>query len=93
MPLTKGRYQGPLYRALNPVYARQPLSGRGARLYGGRFNPKGVPALYTAFDPATALREAKLRFLAGERPLRRQIRSMCWITNCSCSAHWQLKAM
>ncbi|WP_372802681.1 RES family NAD+ phosphorylase [Paracoccus seriniphilus] len=58
MPLTKGCYQGPLYRALNPVYARQPLSGRGAMLYGGRFNPKGVPALYTAFDPATALREA-----------------------------------
>ena len=58
MPLTGGRYQGPLYRALNPVYAREPLSGRGAELYGGRFNARGTPALYTALDPATALREA-----------------------------------
>lgn len=58
MPLTAGRYSGPLYRALNPVYARAPLSGRGAELHGGRFNPKGMAALYTALDPATALREA-----------------------------------
>ena len=53
-----GRFAGPLYRALNPVYAREPLSGRGAELHGGRFNARGVPALYTALDPATALREA-----------------------------------
>ena len=58
MPLKDGRYKGPLYRALNPVYAREPLSGRGAELYGGRFNAKGTPALYTALDPTTALREA-----------------------------------
>ena len=58
MPLSDGRYAGQLYRALNPVYARTPLSGRGAELYGGRFNAKGTPALYTALDPATALREA-----------------------------------
>ena len=58
MPLNDGRYAGPLYRALNPVYAREPLSGRGAALHGGRFNTKGTPALYTALDPATALREA-----------------------------------
>lgn len=58
MPLKDGRYRGKLYRALNPVYAREPLSGRGAGLFGGRFNAKGTPALYTALDPATALREA-----------------------------------
>lgn len=58
MPLTNGRYVGPLYRALNPVYAREPPSGRGAAIYGGRFNPKGLETLYTALDPATALREA-----------------------------------
>lgn len=52
------RYQGKLYRALNPVYAREPLSGRGAELYGGRFNPKGMPALYTSTSIMTALREA-----------------------------------
>ncbi|WFU11923.1 RES domain-containing protein (plasmid) [Rhizobium sp. CB3090] len=52
------RYEGKLYRALNPIYSRQPLSGRGAELYGGRFNPKGMPALYTSLSVLTALREA-----------------------------------
>ena len=51
-------YQGTLFRALNPVHAREPLSGRGAELYGGRFNPKGTPALYTSLSILTALREA-----------------------------------
>lgn len=58
MPITSGRYRGPLFRALNPVYAREPLSARGAEGYGGRFNACGTPALYTTLDPATALREA-----------------------------------
>ena len=52
------RYQGLLYRALNPVWAREPLSGEGAWRHGGRFNPKGVPALYTALSIMTAIREA-----------------------------------
>ena len=51
-------YRGLLYRALNPVHARDPLSGRGAELYGGRFNARGTPALYLSLSPATALREA-----------------------------------
>lgn len=52
------QYRGKLYRALNPVYAREPLSGRGAELYGGRFNPKGLAALYASLSVMTALREA-----------------------------------
>lgn len=52
------RYRGLLYRALNPIHARSPLSGEGARRYGGRFNPKGMPALYTAQSVMTAIREA-----------------------------------
>jgi len=51
-------YDGLLYRSLNPLYARQPLSGEGAARFGGRFNPKGTPALYTALSVATAIREA-----------------------------------
>lgn len=51
-------YRGLLYRALNPIYAREPLSGRGAQLYGGRFNTKGTPALYASLSVMTALREA-----------------------------------
>lgn len=51
-------YRDKLYRALNPVFARDPLSGRGAALFGGRFNPKGIPALYSSVSIMTALREA-----------------------------------
>lgn len=57
IPLKDGRYTGPLYRALNSVYAREPLSGRDAEFYGGCFNAKGTPTLYTSLDPTTALRE------------------------------------
>lgn len=52
------RFTGLLYRALNPVFAADPLSGAGAQKYGGRFNPRGMPALYTALSPDTAIREA-----------------------------------
>ena len=51
-------YCGPLYRALNPLYAGEPLSGKGAQLHGGRFNLKGTPALYAALTVMTAVREA-----------------------------------
>ena len=52
------RYQGLLYRCINPVYAAAPLSGDGAKLYGGRFNAKGTAALYSSLSIETALREA-----------------------------------
>lgn len=45
------------YRALNPVHARDPLSGEGARIEPKRFNPPGTAALYTSLDPLTALNE------------------------------------
>ncbi|MGF1660649.1 MAG: RES family NAD+ phosphorylase [Rubrimonas sp.] len=51
-------FEGLVYRALNPRYAREPLSGAGAAIYGGRFNAKGVPALYTSLSVMTAIREA-----------------------------------
>ena len=52
------RYVGFLYRALNPVWASDPLSGEGARRFGGRFNARGIPALYTSLSISTAIREA-----------------------------------
>lgn len=58
MPLRGGRHVGALYRALNPVYAREPLSGEGARRFGGRFNRPGRAALYTSLAPETAIRES-----------------------------------
>jgi RES domain-containing protein len=51
------RLQAVVYRALNPVWVKDPLSGEGARRYGGRFNPKGLAALYCTLDPVTAVRE------------------------------------
>lgn len=51
-------YQGPLYRALNPIWARDPLSGIGAKRHGGRFNAKGRAALYTAMTVMGAVAEA-----------------------------------
>ena len=52
------RFQGLVYRAHNPQWSWDPMSGEGAGLYGGRFNRCGVPALYTSLFPLTAVREA-----------------------------------
>ena len=52
------RFRGVVYRALNPVWSRAPLSGEGARRFGGRFNAVGTPALYTSTTPMGAVREA-----------------------------------
>ncbi len=35
------------------------MSGEGARRHGGRFDRRGIPALYTALTPLTAVREAQ----------------------------------
>lgn len=47
----------PLWRMIHPARQRAPLSGEGARLYGGRWNMKGWPALYLSTDHATAVAE------------------------------------
>ena len=52
------RFTDPVYRAHNPEWAWAPISGEGAKRHGGRFNRKGVPALYTSLSPVTAMREA-----------------------------------
>lgn len=40
------------------MYARNSLSGEGAKRFGGRFNARGVAALYTSLSPLTAIRES-----------------------------------
>lgn len=44
------------WRMIRIPYQRDPLSGEGARLYGGRWNAKGQPALYLGrgHEPAIA---------------------------------------
>ena len=56
------RYRGVAYRAHNPKWSWSPTSGEGARLHGGRFNPKGVPALYLSLASGTAVLEASQGF-------------------------------
>ena len=58
LPDPSAAYKGPLYRALNPIWARDPLSGEGAKRHGGRFNAKGRAALYTAMTVMGAVAEA-----------------------------------
>lgn len=45
-----------LYRVTLHPFARD-LSGKGAQMHGGRWNPKGMAAIYTAETPAQALLE------------------------------------
>jgi RES domain-containing protein len=61
--------QGAAYRAHNPKWSWSPLSGEGARINGGRFNPKGVPALYLSLDWSTAVLEASQGFAFRIPPL------------------------
>lgn len=44
------RFEGLGYRAHDPRWAFDPLSGAGAASHGGRFNPPGVAALYLALS-------------------------------------------
>ncbi|MDB5239818.1 MAG: molybdenum transporter substrate-binding protein [Spirosoma sp.] len=47
-----------VYRTVKAKYIHEPLSTEGARLFGGRWNPKGYPLLYTTSSPALALVES-----------------------------------
>lgn len=57
MTFALGPLNAPLWRMLPIRYQRSPLSGEGARLFGGRWNAQGTAALYLAMDPATAVAE------------------------------------
>jgi RES domain-containing protein len=63
------RLTGEVYRAHHPRWAYLPASGRGAALYGGRFNPKGMEALYTARRLETAWLEAQQAFPFKAQPM------------------------
>jgi RES domain-containing protein len=51
------RIQATCYRAHDPKWSFDPLSGDGAAIHGARFNPKRVPALYLALTIETAINE------------------------------------
>lgn len=62
------RFRGTVYRVHNLQWSWAPVSGAGARLHGGRFNRRGVPAFYSSLSPVTAVREAQ--------PIRRPIQPL-----------------
>ena len=55
-----------VWRITTARYARFAFSGEGARLYGGRWSPKGVPVVYTAANQSLAM----LEMLVQDQPLR-----------------------
>lgn len=55
-----------VFRIVTQRRVRDAFSGEGARLYGGRWNPKGLRVVYTASSRALAM----LEMLAQDQPLR-----------------------
>ncbi|MBI4986424.1 MAG: RES family NAD+ phosphorylase [Rhodocyclales bacterium] len=55
-----------VWRLLTARFADTAFSGEGARLYGGRWNRKGVPMIYTAGSQSLAM----LEMLVQDNPLR-----------------------
>ncbi|MGA2485562.1 MAG: RES domain-containing protein [Roseiarcus sp.] len=63
------RLRGVAWRAHNPRWAFDPASGRGAALYGGRFNRPGRPTLYASMRFETAWLEAQQAFPFKAQPM------------------------
>jgi RES domain-containing protein len=55
-----------VWRLVTGRFAETAFSGEGARLYGGRWNRKGVPMVYTAGSQSLAM----LEMLVQDEPLR-----------------------
>lgn len=55
-----------VWRLLTARFAETAFSGEGARLYGGRWNPKGVPMVYASGSQSLAM----LEMLVQDEPLR-----------------------
>ena len=51
------------WRIVQSHWAERAFDGEGARLYGGRWNPPGVKAIYASSDPVTAVRESYQEFM------------------------------
>lgn len=55
------------YRIVKPAYVATALSGEGARLYGGRWNPPGHRCVYAAATRALAVLEMLVHLTPASR--------------------------
>jgi len=62
-------FQALAYRAHDPYWSFDPLSGAGAKVHGGRFTPQGIPALYLALSPTVAIAEYNQGFPHRPQPV------------------------
>ena len=58
-----------VYRLIRAPWVSQALTGEGARRYGGRWNPKGVPMVYTASTLSLAALETLVHFAIDTAPV------------------------
>ena len=56
------------WRICKASHAEEPLSGEGARLFGGRWNLKGTPLVYTAGSQSLATLECLVHLELSELP-------------------------
>lgn len=56
-----------------PAYEAHDLAGKGAEITGGRWNAKGLPAVYTSESRALACLETMVHLNAGGLPLNRYL--------------------
>lgn len=59
-----------VYRLVRSERAGEALSGEGARLYGGRWNPTGAPAVYASESRALAVLETFVHLALEVRAMR-----------------------
>jgi RES domain-containing protein len=59
-----------VYRLVRAARASEVLSGEGARLYGGRWNPPGVAVVYASESRALAVLEAFVHVTLEARAMR-----------------------
>lgn len=59
-----------VYRLVRADRARDVLAGEGARLYGGRWNPRGYPVVYASESRALAVLEAFVHLQLEARDMR-----------------------
>ncbi len=52
-------FEDKVYRSSSPKYATETdlITGEGSRLFGGRWNPKGIAVVYASLNPETAMAE------------------------------------